>query len=344
MIAVLVAAISLPGCREQQNPRRVNPVVITEPVPHDSDDPAIWINRDDPSKSLVLGTDKNENGGIYVFDLEGRILNDKTVRGIARPNNIDVGYGLMLNGKPVDIAVVTERLTSKIRVFSLPDMTPIDGGGIPVFEGETLASPMGIAIYTRPSDKAMFVIVSRKQGPQDGSYLWQYRIGDDGSGKINATKVRAFGAWSGKKEIEAVAVDNPNGCVYYSDEGFGVRVYHADPEHPDANTERGIFATEGITRDHEGIAVVPESRDGGWIIVSDQGAGELHIYSRNGCNAGKQVRHKLAGIVKTGAMETDGIEASSELRLPRFPKGIFVAMSDDRTFQYYSLEDITGTP
>lgn len=48
-----------------------------------------------------------------------------------------MAYGLNLGGKKVDIAVATERMTHKLRVFSLPDMKPIDNGGLPMFEGET---------------------------------------------------------------------------------------------------------------------------------------------------------------------------------------------------------------
>ncbi|MGO3195169.1 MAG: hypothetical protein ACTIKE_14220 [Sphingobacterium sp.] len=46
-----------------------------------------------------------------------------------------------MGGKKTNITVVTERDTDKIRVFSLPNLAPIDDGGIPVFEGETEKSP-----------------------------------------------------------------------------------------------------------------------------------------------------------------------------------------------------------
>jgi hypothetical protein len=37
-----------------------------------ADDPAIWVNRRDPSKSLVLGTLKD--AGLQVYDLAGRVV------------------------------------------------------------------------------------------------------------------------------------------------------------------------------------------------------------------------------------------------------------------------------
>jgi 3-phytase len=235
----------------------IAPVVVTEPVIGDSDDPAIWIDRENPDSSLILGTDKA--GAIFVFDLDGKILADRSVSGLGRINNIDVAYDVMLGGAQTDIAVATDRNENLIRVFRLPEMTTIDGGGIDAFEGEPaeLRRPMGVALYTRPEDGSVFAIVSRKSGPS-GRYLWQYRLDDDGSGALTAVKVREFGSFSGVDErgageIEAIAVDDQLGYVYYSDEGFGIRKYHADPDAPEADVELAMFGTGGFTEDREGI-------------------------------------------------------------------------------------------
>ena len=48
----------------------VKPRIVTTPLAHDTDDPAIWINRANPAQSLVLGTDKNVDGALYVFDAQ----------------------------------------------------------------------------------------------------------------------------------------------------------------------------------------------------------------------------------------------------------------------------------
>ncbi len=80
----------------------IAPILITEPTAVDTDDPAIWINPDDPAGSLILGTDKG--GSIYVFDLDGKIIPEKTVAGMGRMNNIDVAYGFSLDGETIDIA------------------------------------------------------------------------------------------------------------------------------------------------------------------------------------------------------------------------------------------------
>jgi len=115
----------------------IKPAVVTDTTTHDTDDPAIWINPLDPAKSLILGTDKDEDGALYVFDLSGKEVPGKTIHGLKRPNNVDIEYGFIWKGQSTDIAVVAERFTSKIRVFSLPDMKAIDNGGIDVFVGES---------------------------------------------------------------------------------------------------------------------------------------------------------------------------------------------------------------
>ncbi|OEK05022.1 phytase [Roseivirga misakiensis] len=337
----LLAVVLLAACGNSQiDVDRVKPVVVTEPVNYDTDDPAIWVNKEDPSKSLIIGTDKNEDGALFVFDLDGKIIKNKTVSGLKRPNNVDLVQGAVFANDTLDFAVTGERLTHKLRVFSLPDMKPIDGGGIPVYVGETALEHrdlMGIALYKRPSDNAVFVIMGRKTGPTDGTYLWQYKLGLNDMGDVTATLVRKFGKYSGIKEIEAIAVDHELGYIYYSDEGVGVRKYYADPEK--GNEELALFATTGFRDDHEGISIYDTGNGSGFILVSDQQANAFHVFKREG-SVGDKHQHELVKVVKVSTRESDGSEISNVAFNDTFKKGIFVAMSDNKTFQYYRVEDI----
>src|SRR6185312_8154471 len=103
----------------QQNPDSIKPLVVTEKVVFDSDDPAIWINAGDTAASLIIGTDKETGGGLYAFNLQGKIV--KKVIGLQRPNNVDIAYGILLGGKKTDIAITTERETNKPRFYTLPE-------------------------------------------------------------------------------------------------------------------------------------------------------------------------------------------------------------------------------
>lgn len=319
----------------------IKPVIITDTVKHDTDDPAIWINPADPAASLILGTDKDQDGALYVFDLQGRILQDKVVHNLQRPNNVDVEYGLNLQGKPTDIAAVTERFTHKLRIYSLPDMKPVDGGGIEVFTGETgteYRDLMGIALYKDPAGK-IYAVVGRKTGPRHGEYLWQYLLEDNGQGMVKGTLIRKFGKFSGKKEIEAIAVDDVLGYIYYSDEGYGIRKYYADPAK--GNEELTVLGRKGFKQDHEGISIYPVTDSTGYILVSDQQTNHFHIFSREGSN-GNPHQHTLVRSVHLSTLESDGSDVVAKPLNATFTKGLFVAMSTDKTFHFYRWEDLMG--
>lgn len=317
----------------------LRPVVVTAAVLNDSDDPAIWIDTLNPSRSLVIGTDKGDStGGLYVFSLDGRIDSTRTRRPLKRPNNVDVITGVPFMGQQIDVAVTAERGTQSLRIFRLPDMTPLDGGGIPVFDGDVSRAPMGVALYRRPRDGAVFAIVGGKSGPSSG-YLWQYRLVDTGKGTLSATRVRAFGTYSGRKEIEAIAVDQRLGFVYYSDETVGIRKYHADPDHADADKELALFGTTGFVSDHEGIAVYPTSDSTGYLVVSDQQGHRLQLFPREGAKNAPHTHTALATI-PVAAQETDGLEVTARALSPAFPEGLLVMMSTDKTFHFYDWRDV----
>ena len=346
----LAVVLAVAGAVIAPKPVDIRPALATATVTDDADDPAIWVHPTDPARSLIFGTNKVKapQGALAVFGLDGRIR--QTVNGIDRPNNVDVEYGLPLGGRKVDIAVLTERLRHRLRVFSIAP----DGSGITDITGRTEvlagragegAEPMGIALYRRPRDGAIFAIVSPKTGPKQ-DYLEQYRLEDDGAGRVRAVKVRTFGSYSGLKEIEAVAVDDALGFVYYADERSGIHKYHADPGHPAAGRELALFGSTGFTADHEGIAIYAVDGRTGYVVCTDQieGNTEYRIYRREGAPGEPHNHSELLKTVRGGADSTDGIEITSAPLGPGFPNGIMVAMnSGPKNFLVYRWEDIAAT-
>ena len=78
-----------------------------------ADDPSIWIHPADPSKSLILGT--NKKGGISVYNLRGEEIHYYRV---GNANNVDVRYGFQFGNGNVS------RWTSspnypRLRVFTI---------------------------------------------------------------------------------------------------------------------------------------------------------------------------------------------------------------------------------
>jgi myo-inositol-hexaphosphate 3-phosphohydrolase len=131
------------------------------------------------------------------------------------------------------------------------------------------------------------------------------------------------------------------GYIYYSDEGLGIHKYHADPDHPEAETELALFGTEGFKEDREGISIYKLDGGTGFILVSDQQANMFRIYRREG-EPGNPHHHPEIKAVKVSTNESDGSEITSTSLGEQFPVGLFVAMSDNKTFHYYSWEDIAG--
>lgn len=310
--------------------------VVTEKTPHDSDDPAIWVNKTNPEQSIVFGTDKDEiNGGVYAFDLDGKIIQPKSITNLSYPNNVDVEYGFKLNDSTfTDIIAFTEREKHQMRIFSVPDMRPLDNGGFKVFEDETdieMKRPMGISVYKNPETQQMSVFVSRKAGPKEG-YLYQYELISDSIG-VRANLLRKLGTFSGQKEIEAIAVDDISGFVYYSDEGVGIRKYYADPEN--GSKELAVFGGNHFKSDIEGIAIARYNNQKAFLIVSNQQAHTFNVFDAE--------TNAFIKEVNLGTTETDGCDVTTMSLGSKFPNGLFVSMNDEQNFFYHDLKEVLNS-
>lgn len=370
IVVTFVALAGVHGCRRDRaadedstkpppapsaltNALEIEAAYGTARLSNDPDDPAIWIHPTDPSRSLIIGTMKvpAPAGAIVVFGLRGEIR--QMISGIDRPNNVDVEYGFRLGGRTIDIAVATERLARRLRVFRIEaaDGRLVDLGGVSVLEGQPgeAGAPMGIGLYRRSRDSAIFAIVSPKTGPRDG-YLWQYRLSDDGGGRVAATFVRRFGNFSAttvreENEIEAVAVDDPLGYVYYADEADGIHKWHADPDHPDAGRELAHFARAGFRGDREGVAVYALPDGTGYIVGTDQldGDSEYHVFPREGASGNPHDHSREIAVLRGGADATDGLEISSSPLGPALPNGVMIAMnSTSQNFLVFRWQDVAA--
>lgn len=331
-ITCLITASILFSCKKDTQLTEIKPDVITQKTINDTDDPAIWVNPKNPSESIIFGTDKETNGGIYAFDLNGKIIESKTIKNLKRPNNVDLAYDFKINDtSSIAILAFAEREKQQIRIYSVPDMKPLDNGGIKVFTDETKPNyklPMGIAFYHSPVDKKMYAIVGRKEGPKL-NYLYQYEL-QAVNNQIKAVLVRKFGSFSGKKEIEAIAVDAENGFIYYSDEEFGVHKYYAEPSK--GNKEVSLFGQDKFQTDIEGIAIAKTSEKEGYILISDQQRGTFNVFDR-------QTNQFIKAIDLT-TVETDGCDVTTSGLGSTFPNGIFVAMNDSKEFYIYDFRKI----
>ena len=204
-------------------------------------------------------------------------------------------------------------------------------------------APMGIGLYKRPKDGAVFAIVSPKAGP-GSSTSWQYRLEDDGTGRVKATFVRRFGDFSGSGEIEAIAVDDELGYVYYADEVAGIHKWLAASGAPGADRELTLFGTTGYAdRIVKASASTrcPTARVTSCRSISCPDESVFHVYKREG-EPGRPHDHSAEVLSFTGGADgTDGLDVTSAPLGPDFPDGLLVAMnSSSRNFLLFRWRDI----
>ncbi len=344
--------LSPPTVAAEASVPEVTASVATTRVSHDVDDPAVWVHPADGERSLILGTVKvaAPDGALVVYSLNGGIL--QVVAGLDRPNNVDVEYGFELGGRSVDLVVVTERLRRSLRLFRIADdgRGVVELGSVRVLDGQSGddGAPMGIGLYRRASDRRMFAIVAPKHGDRQ-NYLWQYLLQDDGKGRVRATLVRRFGAFSGSEEIEAVAVDDELGYVYFADERSGIRKWHANPDHPDAARELAHFGRDGFRGDREGIGIYALSGGTGYIVCTDQlpGRSEYRLYRREGRPGNPHDHEAPVKVVRGNGDSTDGVEVTSSPLGAGLRNGALIAMnSRGRNFLIFPWEQVAlnGSP
>jgi 3-phytase len=146
-----------------------------------------------------------------------------------------------------------------------------------------------------------------------------------------------------ENEIEAVAVDDELGYVYYADEADGIHKWHADPDHPDAERELAHFARDGFRGDREGIAIYKFPDGTGYIVCTDQldDDSEYHVYPREGAAGNPHDHSREVAVVRGGADSTDGLEISSSPLGPGLPHGVMIAMnSGPRNFLVFRWQDV----
>ncbi|MCB1110287.1 MAG: phytase [Chlamydiia bacterium] len=315
LLAFLVSCGHISDRRLREGPR---PKAETRPVPGEADEVGFWNNDRDPQKSALIGNDKSASGALYVYDLQGQII-DRSVH-INRPTGVSVRHNIRTTAGTYDVVGCGVRSTNEIKIFAIdPEtrkLTDITSPkGIPTgFEKDTY----GFCLYKRSKDGQLFAFVTRK----GTDHIHQILLTDDGTGKIEGKLIRKFGKENMKSFVEGMVADDEYGYLYCSDEDYAILKFYADP-----NVKKGPFiqsfgVRDGIQGDREGLALYKKPHGKGYLIVSSQGDSAFKIYQREGSN--KFV--KSAAL--RGVRRTDGIATSSLSIPPLYPSGVFAAHND----------------
>ena len=292
-----------------------------------ADDPAIWVHPTNPGLSVIIGSNKDDDGGLHVFDLSGAEL--QYVAG-GQHNNVDVRYGFRLGGDLVDLVSVSDRNNDQIDIYTIdPDTRRLTQVGA-IQAGVTV---YGYAMYHDRATDRFYGFVARRN-------VEQYEFVDIGGGRVGGVLVRA---WSLDRVVEGIVADDELGVVYVGEESQGIFKYGADPSDP-TNTRETVDVVgspTGLVQDVEGLAIYYRGDGLGYLLASSQGNDRFIVYRREGDNQYLGT-FQVAGGPHGPARDTDGIDVTNMNLGPQYPQGLFMAQNNDDDFKMVGWEDIAS--
>ena len=321
-------------------PTEISATVETEPVAYSgdtADDPAIWVHPTDPSQSVIIGTNKNTNGGLVVYDLSGTELyftaDDRQV------NNVDVRYNFTLNGEQIDIVATNDRNDGSLGIYKIDPVSKelIDIGGTNIMTGfETY----GFCLYHSAVSGEYYAFVNDKSGD-----VQQWRLFDNGDGTINGMMERTFDVGS---QPEGMVADDELGYLYIGEEDVAVWKYGAEPGDDSSRVQVDSIGVN-LVADIEGLTIYYTNDGNGYFIASSQGDNSFSVYDR--ITNDFIMNFELVPNTELGIddlYDTDGIDVISTNLGPAFPNGVFVAQDGNNSlynqnFKLVPWERIAGS-
>jgi myo-inositol-hexaphosphate 3-phosphohydrolase len=302
----------------------------------DTDDPAIWVHPTDPAQSIVAAALKD--GGMDVYDLDGNLLQSLSPDGV-RYNNVDIVYGMPLDGDTVDLIAATDRYGDKLAFFRIDPQTrqliDVSDPANPLLftpdgqESDETTTAYGIALYKDAADGKIYAFANRRETGE----LAQFELSDNGQGQVAIAKVRDLllptpeGAETEDAQTEGMVVDEDTGTLYIGQENFGVWKFEAAPEGSSEPTLVDTIKPQGqvLEPDVEGLTIYYGPEGSGYLLVSSQGDNTFAVYERGLDNAYIGSFQIGAGAaVADGAQESDGAMVLNVPLGPRFPNGILI--------------------
>jgi 3-phytase len=275
-----------------------------------ADDPAVWVNVQDPSKSFIIGTNKQR--GLVVYNLEGKQVFSYDC---GRVNNVDVRQGFPLAGEMVGLVAASNRSGNVITLTRImPDGTLADVSARPI--QSDLSEVYGFCLYHELKANTFYAFINGKEGGVE-----QWLLFDDGQGKVDAQRVRTFEVGS---QTEGCVADDELGHFYIGEENKGIWKYSASPTAGDERVMVDSVSGNNLVADVEGLAIFYAHDGKGYFIASSQGNNTFAVYERQGKNKYLGSFAIVDGEID-GVEETDGIDVCSTPLGASFPHGVFIA-------------------
>ena len=276
-----------------------------------ADDPAIWRNPVDSSKSIMLGTDKK--AGLYSYSLDGKVI-DFVPAGLL--NNVDL---VSLADGTVLVAASdrTEATRPAISFFTLATDGKLTSGARLALDhtGEAYGFCMAPA---REDGRIARAYVVTKEGPVIEAVI---------GGTPDAPTVLSTRVFAIPSQSEGCVVDARTNMLYVGEETVGIHRFDLSQSSPAGEL---VIEADGtaLVPDVEGLAIAPNGQDGGYLIVSSQGDNAYAAFALPSMAYVGRVRIG-DGAQIDGTVETDGIEFAAGDFGAAFPDGIFIAQDGD---------------
>jgi 3-phytase len=323
-------------------PKAVAVTALVETPPANSygdaaDDPAIWANPVDPSKSLVVATDKK--AGLYLYDMQG-----KTLQFLAdgKMNNVDLREDFELGGKKVVLVTASNRTDDSIAIYTLDtekrELVNVADGVQPT----GLDDPYGVCMYRSPKDQRTYVFIN---GDDTRKRQWELVAGANGRVRTKLVRDMTFDS-----QTEGCVADDETGALYVDEEDVALWRMSASADGGDGKTAvQKIADNPAVKNDFEGLGIYDLDDGRGYIVVSSQGNDSYAVYRREGkqeyLGSFAVVADPLRGI--DGISETDGLEITSRNLGPGFEHGAMIAQDgrnvmpvENQNYKYVPWESI----
>ena len=309
----------------------------TAPVESGGDaagDVAVWVNNDDPSASLVLGTDKQ--GALESYDLDGRRV-QRLVRPAGTVSTVDVRSGFSLGGKTVALVGTGGRAMSFFRLDSpgrqLREVT--------AREFPTPGPEAGLCLYRSPVSGRFYAFLTEPRGD-----VTQYELADRG-GYVDARRVRSFPLG---RPAKSCVTDDESRRLFVSEADSGIWRYDAEPDSsPVDRRQVDKVGGEHLASGVAGLAVVVQPGRQGYLLASSPGDNSFAIYQRSHDHGWVGQRQVVDGPEADDCSGTTGVEAVATGLGSKFPSGLFVCQDGRNTlpgsagrqnFKYVRLEQL----
>jgi 3-phytase len=301
--------------------------VETDPVPNGgdaADDPAIWVNPNDPAQSVIIGTDKR--GGLAVYELSGKQIQYLPD---GQMDNVDLRDGFKLDGQTVAIVTASNRKDNSIAIYKInPQSRTLENvAARKIKHGLTV---YGMCMYRSAKTGKIYYFGTSKSGEVEQWELFE------SNGKVDAKKARNFKLGS---VVEGCVADDELGHFYVSEEAVGIWKFGAEPETGSDHTQVAKVGDGHLFADVEGLAIAYGKDGAGYLIASSQGNHSYVVYRREGNNEFVKKFRVGASEGVDGCEETDGIDVTTANLGPSFPHGVFVVQDgfNDKGNQNFKL-------